>query len=160
MLDAAAVEAALSLCEENGHALSGAWETGPFQVQEPHRTVPIGAPQSSSLHCSLEVKTGALEVHDGTASLSSLCNSLTTYPIGLQSLPPTPSSICNLRSLEHRPTGSSKQPEVARESGEALHPRSQASVDVKDKWARQRHEKPRRSTVITSSPVSQRAVCM
>ncbi|TNN51124.1 Bromodomain-containing protein 8 [Liparis tanakae] len=35
-LDAAAVEAALSLCEENGHALPGAWE------RPPHRSGPGG----------------------------------------------------------------------------------------------------------------------
>uniref|UniRef100_A0A7N6AUP9 Bromodomain-containing protein 8 n=1 Tax=Anabas testudineus TaxID=64144 RepID=A0A7N6AUP9_ANATE len=65
VLDAAAVEAALSLCEENGHALAGAWEAGPFQPHESHPTVPLGVPQPS-LHCSLEVKTEVLEVQDGT----------------------------------------------------------------------------------------------
>ncbi|KAM7374314.1 hypothetical protein PAMP_006980 [Pampus punctatissimus] len=53
-LDAAAVEAALSLCEENGHALSGAWEAGPFQPHESH-------PAVSSLHNSLAGKTEVLE---------------------------------------------------------------------------------------------------
>uniref|UniRef100_A0A8D3CG40 Bromodomain-containing protein 8 n=1 Tax=Scophthalmus maximus TaxID=52904 RepID=A0A8D3CG40_SCOMX len=75
-LDAAAVEAALSLCEENGHALSGAWQTGPFQPHEPHPSVPTRAPRSSSLLCSLEGKTEVLEVqNENSASLSSLCNS-------------------------------------------------------------------------------------
>eukprot|EP00064_Thunnus_orientalis_P008875 superscaffoldBa00001087_g8898 len=60
-LDAAAVEAALSLCEENGHALSGAWEAEPFQPHGSHPAVPTGVPQSSSLHNSLAGKTQVLE---------------------------------------------------------------------------------------------------
>uniref|UniRef100_A0A8P4KA49 Bromodomain-containing protein 8 n=1 Tax=Dicentrarchus labrax TaxID=13489 RepID=A0A8P4KA49_DICLA len=108
-LDAAAVEAALSLCEENGHALSGAWEAGPFQPHESHPAVPTGVPQSSSLHSSLEGKTEVLELHSGTsASLSSMCNSqkncLTAF-VGLRGLPPTSSSSCNSKSLEHCRTG-------------------------------------------------------
>uniref|UniRef100_A0A671TSF9 Bromodomain-containing protein 8 n=1 Tax=Sparus aurata TaxID=8175 RepID=A0A671TSF9_SPAAU len=106
-LDAAAVEAALSLCEENGHALSAAWETGPFQPHGCHAAVPAGVPQSlqsSSFQSSL--KTEVLEGQGGTsASLSSLCNSedncLTAFPMGLRSLPPTSSSSCNSKSLEH-----------------------------------------------------------
>uniref|UniRef100_A0A671TWC5 Bromodomain-containing protein 8 n=1 Tax=Sparus aurata TaxID=8175 RepID=A0A671TWC5_SPAAU len=89
-LDAAAVEAALSLCEENGHALSAAWETGPFQPHGCHAAVPAGVPQSlqsSSFQSSL--KTEVLEGQGGTsASLSSLCNSedncLTAFPMGLR----------------------------------------------------------------------------
>nr|XP_043897633.1 bromodomain-containing protein 8-like isoform X4 [Solea senegalensis] len=69
-LDAAAVEAALSLCEENGHALSGAWEAGPFQPHSSHPTAPsFGAPQSSSLLCGLEGKVQ----DDTSASLSDQC---------------------------------------------------------------------------------------
>ncbi|XP_029029989.1 bromodomain-containing protein 8 isoform X2 [Betta splendens] len=161
VLDAAAVEAALSLCEENGHALSGAWETGPFQVHGSHHT----APQPSSLHCSLEVKTEVLEVQDGTPSLPSLCSSqdgcLATYPVGLASLPPGSSSICSLKSLERCPTGASKRPEAARESGEALLSKSQVSLDVslkceKQKWAQQRHDKPHRDPVFEDSPQTDR----
>uniref|UniRef100_A0A8P4KPV2 Bromodomain-containing protein 8 n=1 Tax=Dicentrarchus labrax TaxID=13489 RepID=A0A8P4KPV2_DICLA len=108
-LDAAAVEAALSLCEENGHALSGAWEAGPFQPHESHPAVPTGVPQSSSLHSSLEGKTEVLELHSGTsASLSSMCNSqkncLTAF-VGLRGLPPTSSSSCNSKSLEKAEDG-------------------------------------------------------
>uniref|UniRef100_A0A8P4K743 Bromodomain-containing protein 8 n=1 Tax=Dicentrarchus labrax TaxID=13489 RepID=A0A8P4K743_DICLA len=115
-LDAAAVEAALSLCEENGHALSGAWEAGPFQPHESHPAVPTGVPQSSSLHSSLEGKTEVLELHSGTsASLSSMCNSqkncLTAF-VGLRGLPPTSSSSCNSKSLEHCRTGAPPQPEA------------------------------------------------
>uniref|UniRef100_A0A8B9K5H5 Bromodomain-containing protein 8 n=1 Tax=Astyanax mexicanus TaxID=7994 RepID=A0A8B9K5H5_ASTMX len=42
-LDAAAVEAALSLCEDTGHTLSGHWEAGSFK--------PVG-PESSSTVCA------------------------------------------------------------------------------------------------------------
>uniref|UniRef100_A0AAY4AKD2 Bromodomain-containing protein 8 n=1 Tax=Denticeps clupeoides TaxID=299321 RepID=A0AAY4AKD2_9TELE len=53
-LDAAAVEAALSLCEESGHALSGPWETDP--------PILSGAPPSSAcLHEALEVNRDVLE---------------------------------------------------------------------------------------------------
>lgn len=150
MLDAAAVEAALSLCEENGHALSGAWEAGPFQPHQSHPTVPIGVPQSSSLHCSLEVKTEVLEVQDGT-SLSSLCNSQdnchAAFPVGFRSLPPTSSSLCSLRGLEHCPTGVPLQPKAVRETVETLHSKSQISLAVtmncgNNKWAHQRPDKP------------------
>nr|XP_061801187.1 bromodomain-containing protein 8-like [Nerophis lumbriciformis] len=47
-LDAAAVEAALFLCEENGHALPAAWQAEPFHTQDTQ----AGVPESSSLHCS------------------------------------------------------------------------------------------------------------
>uniref|UniRef100_A0A8D3AJA3 Bromodomain-containing protein 8 n=1 Tax=Scophthalmus maximus TaxID=52904 RepID=A0A8D3AJA3_SCOMX len=110
-LDAAAVEAALSLCEENGHALSGAWQTGPFQPHEPHPSVPTRAPRSSSLLCSLEGKTEVLEVqNENSASLSSLCNSqdhcLAVFPAGLKSVPLSSSSSCNSKSLERCPDAS------------------------------------------------------
>ncbi|KAK1882260.1 Bromodomain containing protein 8 [Dissostichus eleginoides] len=87
-LDAAAVEAALSLCEENGHALSGSWEAGPLQP-----AVPTGVPQPSSLHSSLEGKTEALEAQCGTsASLSSLCNRA----------PPQPEAMRETGELTHQ----------------------------------------------------------
>lgn len=151
-LDAAAVEAALSLCEENGHALSGAWEAGPFQPHESHSAVPTGVPQSSSLHSSLAGKTEVLEVQGGTSiPLSSLCgsqdNCLAALPMGLRGLPPTSLSSCNSRSLEHCHTGAPPQPEAMRETGELAHQKSQISLDVtikceNDKWAQQRSDKP------------------
>ncbi|XP_012710748.2 bromodomain-containing protein 8 isoform X1 [Fundulus heteroclitus] len=83
-LDAAAVEAALSLCEETDHALTGAWDAGPLQPQEPHPT-----------HRMLE---GGAEV-----SLSSLYssqeNNLSAFPLELGSLPPA--SSCHSKTLEH-----------------------------------------------------------
>ena len=151
------MEAALSLCEENGHALSGAWEAGPFQPHESHPAVATGVPQSlqsSSIHSGLDGKTDVLEVHGGTsASLSSLCNSqdncLAAFPLGLRGLPPTSSSSCNSNSLEHCHSGAPPQPEAIRETGEMVHQKSQNSLDVtikceSEKWAQQRPDKPRR----------------
>ncbi|XP_049897246.1 bromodomain-containing protein 8 isoform X1 [Epinephelus moara] len=165
-LDAAAVEAALSLCEENGHALSGAWEAGPFQPHESHPVVPIGVPESSSLHSSLEGKTEVLEVQGGTsASLSSLCssqdNGLTAFPMGLRGLPPTSSSSCSSKSLEHCHTGAPPQPEAMRETGGLAHQKSQISLDVtkkseSEKWAQRRPEKPHRDSVLEDSPLTER----
>ncbi|XP_071317103.1 bromodomain-containing protein 8 isoform X2 [Trachinotus anak] len=165
-LDAAAVEAALSLCEENGHALSGAWEAGPFQPHDSHPTVPTGVRQSSSLHCSLEGKTEVLEVQDETsASLSSLCNSqdncLAAFPLGLRSIPPIPSSSCNLKSVEHCHTGAPPRPEAVRETGEVVHPKSQISLDVSikcesEKWAQGRPIKSHADSVLEDRPLTER----
>ncbi|XP_070839696.1 bromodomain-containing protein 8 isoform X1 [Chaetodon trifascialis] len=168
-LDAAAVEAALSLCEENGHALSGAWEAGPFQAHESHHAVPTGIPQSlqsSSLHSSLEGKTEVLEAQGGTsASLSSLCNSqdncLAAFPMGLRGPPPTSSSSCNLKSLEHCHTGAPPQPQAMRDTGERVHQKSQISLEVttkceSEKWAQQRPDKPHGDSVLEDSPLTER----
>ncbi|XP_056253323.1 bromodomain-containing protein 8 isoform X1 [Seriola aureovittata] len=165
-LDAAAVEAALSLCEENGHALSGAWEAGPFQPHESHPTVSTGIPQSSSLHCSLEGKTEVLQVQNETsASLSSLCNSqdncLAAFPMGLRSVPPTSSSSCNLKSVEHCHTGAPPRPQAMRKTGEVVHPKSQISLDVSikcesEKWAQQRPIKSHADSVLEDSPLTER----
>ncbi|XP_042355911.1 bromodomain-containing protein 8 isoform X2 [Plectropomus leopardus] len=163
-LDAAAVEAALSLCEENGHALSGAWDAGPFQPHESHPAVPTGVPQSSSLHSSLEGKTEMLEVQGGT-SLSSLCssqdNGLAAFPMGLRGLPPTSSSSCSSKSLEHCHTGAPPQPEAMRETGGLAHQKSQISLDVtkkceSEKWAQQRPEHPHGDSVLEDSPLTER----
>uniref|UniRef100_A0A8C5EUV4 Bromodomain-containing protein 8 n=1 Tax=Gouania willdenowi TaxID=441366 RepID=A0A8C5EUV4_GOUWI len=80
-LDAAAVEAALSLCEENGHALSGSWVAGPFR---PHDSHPTGAPQSLALPGAVEGRTDA--------PVSSLCNSQDNCPTAF---PLVSSSLCN-----------------------------------------------------------------
>ncbi|XP_038563633.1 bromodomain-containing protein 8 isoform X2 [Micropterus salmoides] len=165
-LDAAAVEAALSLCEENGHALSGAWESGPFQHHESHPTGPSEVPQSSSLLSSLEGKAEVLQVQGGTsASLSSLRSSrdncLAAFPRGLRSLPPTSSSSCNSKSFEHCHTGALPQPEAMRETGERVHQKSQISLDVtikcdSEKWAQQRLDKPHEDSVLEDSPLTER----
>lgn len=144
-LDAAAVEAALSLCEESVHALSGAWEAGPFQPHESHYTVPTGVPHS--LQSSLEGKTEVLEVHGGTsASLSSLRNSqdncLAAFPMGLRVLSSTSSTSCNSKSLEHCYIGAPSQPEAMRhETGDMVHQKISMDVTIKcerKKWAQQR----------------------
>ncbi|KAK2828605.1 hypothetical protein Q5P01_019639 [Channa striata] len=165
-LDAAAVEAALSLCEENGHTLSGAWETGPFQPHESQHAMPIGVPQSSSFHCSLQGKTDVLEVHDGTsASLSSLCNSqdscFASFPVELRGLPPTSSSSCNLKSLEHCHPGAPPQPEAIREAGEVVHLKSQMSMDVtikceNEKWQQQKPDKPHGESALEDVTLTER----
>uniref|UniRef100_A0A672GZN3 Bromodomain-containing protein 8 n=1 Tax=Salarias fasciatus TaxID=181472 RepID=A0A672GZN3_SALFA len=108
-LDAAAVEAALSLCEENGHALSGAWDAGPFRPHDSHSTAPTGAPQSSALDGRTE------------ASLSSLCNTqdncLATFPIGLRRLPSTSSSPCGSKALKQCDSEAPSQSEAVKETG-------------------------------------------
>lgn len=136
-LDAAAVEAALSLCEESIHALSGAWEAGPFQPHEAHHTVPTDG------------ETEALDVHRGTsASLSSFRNSqdncLAAFPMGLRVLSSTSPTSCNSKSLEHCCIGTPSQPEAMRhETGDVVHRKSPISMDVtikceRKKWAQQR----------------------
>ncbi|KAG8008583.1 Bromodomain-containing protein 8 [Nibea albiflora] len=157
-LDAAAVEAALSLCEENGHAMSAAWEAGPFQPHEPRPAVPTEVPQSLrslSLHGSVEGKT----------ELSSLCstqhNCLTALPMGLRALPPTSSSSRNSKSLEHCHTGPPPQPEAVRQSGERVQQKSQISLDgtikcESEKWAQQRPDRPYGDSVLEDSPLTER----
>ncbi|KAK2879603.1 hypothetical protein Q8A73_023415 [Channa argus] len=164
-LDAAAVEAALSLCEENGHALSGAWETGPFQPRESQHTMTIGVPQSSSFHCSLQEKTDFLEDQDGTSgSLASLCNSqdscFASFPVELRGLPPT-SSSCNLKSLEHCHPGAPPQPEAVRETGEVVHLKSQITLDVtikheNEKWDQQRPNKTHGEAALEDGALTER----
>ncbi|KAM9788956.1 bromodomain-containing protein 8-like [Neosynchiropus ocellatus] len=82
-LDAAAVEAALSLCEENGHALPTTWEAESFQ---PHSSHPVVAPvvQQSSFPSSLAAKTEGTEAQNGTSNPP---YSLTALPTGFRSLP-------------------------------------------------------------------------
>lgn len=157
-LDAAAVEAALSLCEENGHALSAAWEAGPFQAHQSQPTVPMGVQQSSSLHCSPEGKTEVLQFQGGTsATLSSLCNSQdkcpAEFPMELRSLPPSTSSSCNLKSLERCHPGAPPQPEAVRETEEVVHSKSQISLHViikseNEKWVQQRPDEHHSSMII------------
>lgn len=63
-LDAAAVEAALSLCEEvaDSHALTGPWEAGPFKPPEPGPAAPpIVSPVTSVIDAAVEAKTDPLE---------------------------------------------------------------------------------------------------
>ncbi|XP_010773944.1 bromodomain-containing protein 8-like [Notothenia coriiceps] len=152
-LDAAAVEAALSLCEENGHALSGSWEAGPLQPHESQPAVPTGVPQPSSLHSSLEGKKEALEAQCGTsASLSSLCNSqdncLPAFPMGRRGPPPTSSSY----------TGAPPQPVAMRKTGELVHQKRHISLDVTLKCESEKHrpEKPNGDSVLEDRPLRER----
>lgn len=130
-LDAAAVEAALSLCEENVHALSGSWATGPFQPQEPHPTVSVVVTQSSSFHRSLE--------EGADSSLSSLYssqeNSLTVFPVELRSLPL--SSSCSSKTLERCRGATPPQADATRETEEAGDPNKQALMDGSKEWERE-----------------------
>lgn len=145
-LDAAAVEAALSLCEENGHDLSGAWDAGPFHPHESHPAVPSRVPHS--LQSSLEGRTEVLAVHDRTsASFSSLCNSsdncLATFPVELRGLAATSSTSFNSKRLENCYIGTPPQRKAARETRDTVHQRSQILSDVNinrksKKWAQQR----------------------
>ncbi|XP_038132996.1 bromodomain-containing protein 8 isoform X3 [Cyprinodon tularosa] len=109
-LDAAAVEAALSLCEENDHALTAAWDAVPLQPQEPHPT-----------HRILE---GGAEV-----SLSSLYsseeNNLPAFSLELGSLHPT--SSCNSKTVEHSATPA--QCQGVRETEGADRSRKRISLD-------------------------------
>ncbi|XP_071403257.1 bromodomain-containing protein 8-like [Centroberyx affinis] len=165
-LDAAAVEAALSLCEENGHALSSAWEAGPFKTHESNPVVPTGVPHPSSLHTSLVGKTEVLEIQGGiSAPLSSPCNSqdncLSAFPVGLRGLPPTSSSSRSSRISEHSQTGAPPQPEAKGETGEEVHQESQISLDVtikceSENWAQQRPDKPHGDSVLEDSPLTER----
>uniref|UniRef100_A0A1A8G4B0 Bromodomain-containing protein 8 n=1 Tax=Nothobranchius korthausae TaxID=1143690 RepID=A0A1A8G4B0_9TELE len=110
-LDAAAVEAALSLCEENSHTLAGSWGTGPFQAQEPHPTVPA---QSSAHHCSLEAGAEA----SLSSQYNSQDNSISVFPVELRSLPPPSSSSCNSNTLEQFHSATPPLSEAAKETGE------------------------------------------
>ncbi|XP_033996183.1 bromodomain-containing protein 8 isoform X4 [Trematomus bernacchii] len=160
-LDAAAVEAALSLCEENGHALSGSWEAGPLQPHDSQPAVPTWVPQPSSLHSSLEGKTEALEAQCGTsASLSSLCNShdncLPAFPMGRRGPPPTSSSSSHSSNSCY--TGAPPQPEAMRETGELVHQKRHISLDVTLKCESEKHrpEKPNGDSVLEDRPLTER----
>ncbi|XP_041864017.1 LOW QUALITY PROTEIN: bromodomain-containing protein 8-like [Melanotaenia boesemani] len=156
-LDAAAVEAALSLCEENGHALSEAWDTGPFQPHETDHRVPTVASQTSSLQPSLD---GGAE-----ASLSSLYSShdtsLTVFPMDLRSLPPTSSSLCHSNTLDHCHNSTPPQPQALRQTGVMEDLKKQTSNDgtiksEKDKKAQQRPKKSYEDSVLEDIPQTER----
>ncbi|RVE63799.1 hypothetical protein OJAV_G00139930 [Oryzias javanicus] len=94
-LDAAAVEAALSLCEENGHALPAGWDSGPFQPRESQTAATTAAPQPSSLYCSMEAGS------DPSLICNSQNNHLAGFPLELRNPPPVPLSSCDSKTLEH-----------------------------------------------------------
>ncbi|XP_075887598.1 bromodomain-containing protein 8 isoform X2 [Nelusetta ayraudi] len=161
-LDAAAVEAALSLCEENGHALSTAWDAGPFQPHESSHpsVVPPGLPHP--LQGGLEGKTQVLEVHCGAAAqLPSLCgardNCLATFPPGLSGLPPASTTSRTSTARQLRYVGAAPLPEAGADVGGFVHQKSQMSLDVSakrgsKKWAQLRAESNHRGSVFDDSP--------
>ncbi|KAM9729375.1 bromodomain-containing protein 8 [Menidia menidia] len=153
-LDAAAVEAALSLCEENGHTLPGGWNTGPFQPQDPDPTV---ASQSSALHHSLQ---GRAE-----ASLSSLYssqnNNLSVFPVEQRNLPPTPSSSWNSNSLEHCHSPTNPLSQAMKEAGQLGDRKKHISIEstIKcehDTKAQQRPEKTSGDSILEDIPQTER----
>uniref|UniRef100_A0A672JX32 Bromodomain-containing protein 8 n=1 Tax=Sinocyclocheilus grahami TaxID=75366 RepID=A0A672JX32_SINGR len=89
-LDAAAVEAALSLCEDTGHNLSGPWEPNPFRT--------IGPEPSSTLEDldphSLHLLEGKREGPDMCGSSSGCAQGYTTPSTTVPSVPqdPTPTA--------------------------------------------------------------------
>ncbi|XP_017273405.1 bromodomain-containing protein 8 [Kryptolebias marmoratus] len=151
-LDAAAVEAALSLCEENVHALSGSWDAGPFQAQDPHPTA--AAVVTSSFRRGLE---GVAD-----ASLSSLYgsqeNSLAVFPVELRVLPLASSGGSKTPECCHGaapPQAGAARPPG--EAGEAGDPNRHVSVDgsgerEREKKPQQKREKTYRDSVLEDNP--------
>lgn len=164
-LDAAAVEAALSLCEENGHTLAGAWDSGPFQPPQSNHAVAPGAPQCSSHRSSLVGKTEVLQVHGGdSAQRPSQCNSqdncLAVLPMGIRGRSPTSLSSRN-SILEHCHPGAPPHPRAIREAADKVQQADQISADISikcesEKWAQHRPEKTHRDTVLEDSQLTER----
>ncbi|KAM4620355.1 bromodomain-containing protein 8 [Polymixia lowei] len=167
-LDAAAVEAALSLCEENGHALSGAWEAGPFKPHESDPAVPPGAPRPSSLHGGLAGKTDVPETRGGTSAPTpsprdSRDNCVLAYPSGLRGPPPASSSSRGSAAPERSQTGAPPRPEAAAAAageGEGLL-ESQISPEViikceSENWTQRGTDKPHGDSVLEDSPLTER----
>lgn len=163
-LDAAAVEAALSLCEENSHALSGAWAVGPFQPHNP--AVSTGVQQSLNQNSSLEGKKEVFQAEGETSALlPSLCsnqdNCFAAFPVGLRGPASTSSSSCNSKSLEHCHNGATLQPVAMIETGKTVHQKSQISSDGttkcdSKKWVQQRVDKSSGASVLEDSPLTER----
>lgn len=149
-LDAAAVEAALSLCEENGHALSTAWDAGPFQPHDSSHTAAGPPGLHHPLQGGLQGKTEVLEVQCGAgAQLPSLCgtqdNCLATFPAGLGGLPADSATVCTSTALEPRYVGAPPLPEAVADVGDFVQQKSQMSLNAgakcgSKKWAQLRAE--------------------
>ncbi|XP_066502582.1 bromodomain-containing protein 8 isoform X4 [Hoplias malabaricus] len=90
-LDAAAVEAALSLCEDTGHALTGHWDSSSFKsvVSEPSN--PTGPVVIPSLHPALEGRRDAVGVRNEPCGSSDGCG---------QGYPNPSNSCCHSGELE------------------------------------------------------------
>ncbi|XP_016336528.1 bromodomain-containing protein 8-like [Sinocyclocheilus anshuiensis] len=89
-LDAAAVEAALSLCEDTGHNLSGTWEPDPFRPSGPE---PSSTSEDLDPH-SLHLLEGKREGLDLCGSSSGCAQEYTTPSTTVPSVPqdPTPTA--------------------------------------------------------------------
>ncbi|XP_061754474.1 bromodomain-containing protein 8-like isoform X2 [Nerophis ophidion] len=127
-LDAAAVEAALFLCEENSHTLQGAWQAESFHTQEAHRSGSTGVPLSSFLS-SLTGKTEDLDVESQTSA-----------------------SACS-RDLASCQSGAPAKPEARRDAGETVHHKSYISLE--EKWAQQRPDNPCEESALKDCPVTE-----
>ncbi|KAK7130951.1 hypothetical protein R3I94_016179 [Phoxinus phoxinus] len=108
-LDAAAVEAALSLCEDTGHSLSGTWEPNPFR--------PIGPEPSST---SEDLDPHSLHLLEGKRDGPDTCGSNSGcaqgYPAPSTTVPsvpqdPTPTTGAHSEPDAHRPEHTDVQPE-------------------------------------------------
>ncbi|XP_049597774.1 bromodomain-containing protein 8 isoform X2 [Syngnathus scovelli] len=149
-LDAAAVEAALFLCEENGHTLPSSWQAEPFHTQDPP-----GVLQSSSLiRNPTRNQADELDIQGKTsAELSSACSSQENCdaesPVGQSGLPPT--SSCDVRSFVQRLSGAPAQLEAMRD---AVHHKSH--MPLEERWAQQRSETTSQESVLEDSLVTER----
>ncbi|XP_043076811.1 bromodomain-containing protein 8 [Puntigrus tetrazona] len=93
-LDAAAVEAALSLCEDTGHNLSGAWEPNPFRTIGPE---PSSTPEDLDPH-SLHLLEGKREGPDMCGSSSGCAQGYATPSTTVPSGPQVPAPAAGARS--------------------------------------------------------------
>ncbi|XDV38927.1 hypothetical protein PO909_008245 [Leuciscus waleckii] len=99
-LDAAAVEAALSLCEDTGHSLSGTWEPNPFR--------PIGPEPSST---SEDLDPHSLHLLEGKRDGPDTCGSSSGCAQGY----PTPSTTVPSVPQDLTPTaGAHSEPDAHR----------------------------------------------
>ncbi|KAF4098443.1 bromodomain-containing protein 8 [Onychostoma macrolepis] len=85
-LDAAAVEAALSLCEDTGHNLSGTWEPNPFRTIGPE---PSSASEDLDPH-SLHLLEGKREGPDMCGSSNGCSQGYTTHSTTVPSVSQDP----------------------------------------------------------------------
>ncbi|XP_057677627.1 bromodomain-containing protein 8-like isoform X2 [Corythoichthys intestinalis] len=132
-LDAAAVEAALFLCEENGHALPAAWQAEPFHTQDTQ----AGVPESSSLHCSpARNRAEESNVQDETSAvLSAACISQDNCDVASQ-------------------TGAPAKPAARRDTGDKVHHQSH----IEERWEQEIPQNPREESVLEDFPKTERHV--
>ncbi|XP_073792091.1 bromodomain-containing protein 8 isoform X4 [Danio rerio] len=112
-LDAAVVEAALSLCEDTGHSLTGSWEPNPFRPICPE-------PSSTSADLdphSLNLLEGKREGPDACGSSSGCAQMYSTPSSTVPSVPQDPTPTVGLNSQpdtprpEHTDQAQDEQPE-------------------------------------------------